>query len=228
MNTSPRIAKAALVSLDPFGPPQLIMFQYNPERVSRTLQAQSSGPGGARSEALRLDGPPTESLQFQEVALDAADQLERRDTIAEAVGVLPQLAALEMLLYPRSAAVIANTVLLAAGTLEILAPESPLTVLIWGRHRIVPVRLTEYSVNEEAFDASLNPIRATLSLGLRVLSYGDLPLTHPGYYLFLSHQIGKEVLAAVATVNDAQAVAHRLGGSDASAGRATGGGLTET
>jgi hypothetical protein len=220
--------KAALITVDSLGPPRAVIFQYNPERVSRTLQGQSGQEGGARAEALRLDGAPTETLQFQELALDAADQLERRDQTAARVGLLPQLSALEVLLYPRSAAVIANTALLAAGTIEIIAPDAPLTMLVWGRHRIVPVRLTDYSVTEEAFDASLNPIRATVSLGLRVLSYNDLPFTHPGYYLFLAHQLGKEVLAALATADDVQGLAGQLGASGGGeAGRASGGGLTE-
>jgi hypothetical protein len=55
--------------------------------------------------------------------------------------------------------------------------------------------LTEFSITEEAYDAKLNPIRAKVSLGLRVLSYSDLPLLHPGYSLFLAHQVAKEAMA---------------------------------
>ena len=67
------------------------------------------------------------------------------------------------------------------------------------------MRLTEFSITEEA-DTNLNPIRAKVSLGLRVLSYNDLPTSHPGYSLFLSHQVMKEAMAAVGTVNDSGAV----------------------
>jgi hypothetical protein len=59
------------------------------------------------------------------------------------------------------------------------------------------VRLTTFSVNEEAYDVDLNPIRASVNLGLRVLSYSDLSLTNPGYYLFLAHQVTKEVMATI-------------------------------
>ena len=52
--------------------------------------------------------------------------------------------------------------------------EAPLTLFVWSKSRIVPVRLTEFSVTEEAFDAELNPIRAKVSLGMRVLSVDDL------------------------------------------------------
>ena len=117
-------------------------------------------------------------------------------------GIHPQLAALEMLIYPRSALVIANTILLALGTIEIIPPQAPFTLLIWGPKRVLPVRLTEFSITEEAYDPNLNPIRAKVLLGLRVLSYNDLPISNPGYALFLAHQVVKETLAAIGTVNN--------------------------
>jgi hypothetical protein len=111
------------------------------------------------------------------------------------------------LLYPKSALVIANTVLMALGTLEIVPPIGPFTLLIWGLKRVLPVRLTDLSITEEAYDVALNPIRAKASLGLRVLSYNDLSLTNPGYYLFLTHQIVKETLATIGSVGNIGAVA---------------------
>ena len=73
-----------------------------------------------------------------------------------------------------------------AGTLEILPPEAPLVLFIWSRNRIAPVRVTEFSVTEEAFDPALNPIRAKVSLGLRVLTTDDLGYAHRGGTLFLA------------------------------------------
>jgi hypothetical protein len=107
------------------------------------------------------------------------------------------LSALEMLVYPRAQRVITNTRLLALGTIEILPPVAPLTVFVWGPKRALPVKLTEFSITEEAHDLRLNPIRAKVSLGLRVLSYSDLPISHPGYSLFLSHQVAKEAMARI-------------------------------
>jgi hypothetical protein len=161
---------------------------------------------GATAEAQRLTGPPEETIQV-EAEIDAADQLERVQPTTVLMGIHPQLAALEMLVYPRSTLVVANTALMAAGTIEVIPPEAPLTVFIWGVSRILPVRLAELSITEEAFDTQLNPIRAKVSLSMRVLSYNDLPLTHPGYYMFLSHQIVKETLADIGKVNDLTAVA---------------------
>lgn len=204
---SPRVLKGAIVGVDMFNPlASVVIFQYNPDTMTRTLQAQASGDGGARSEAMRLKGAPVETIKL-DVEIDATDQLEKGDGLAESTGVYPQLSALEMLLYPKSALVIANTVLLALGTLEIVPPMGPFTLLIWGLKRVLPVRLTEFSITEEAYDAGLNPIRAKVSLGLRVLSYNDLSITDPGYYIFLAHQVAKEVMATIGSVGNIGAVA---------------------
>jgi hypothetical protein len=196
---SPRTLRGAIVGVDPFNPlASVIVFQYNPDTLQRTLQPQGSegGEGSAKGEVLRLKGPPVETIKA-EVEIDATDQLAAGDGRAQSMGIHPQLAALEMLLYPKSALVVANTALLAVGTIEVIPPSAPLTLFVWGPKRVLPVKLTEFSVTEEAHDASLNPIRARVSLGLRVLSYADLPVTNPGYALFLAHQISKEAMAVL-------------------------------
>ena len=142
-----------------------------------------------------------------DVEIDAVDQLEKGDGQTASLGIYPQLSALEMLAYPKSLLVIANTVLMALGTLEILPPIGPFTLLVWGWKRVLPVRLTEFTITEEMHDDRLNPIQAKVSLGLRVLSYNDLSLTNPGYYLFLAHQIAKEVMATMASIGNIGAIA---------------------
>jgi hypothetical protein len=204
---TPRTTKGALVGIDLFNPiPSVIVFQYNPETVTRTLQAQASGDGGARSEAMRLKGAPAETIKV-DVEIDAADQLAEGAPVTSELGLHPQLAALELLLYPSSSLVIANTALLAVGTIEIVPPVAMFTLLVWGLKRVLPVRLTEFSITEELHDAKLNPIRAKVSLGLRVLSYNDLSITHPGYYVFLTHQIVKETMARVGVASDLSSLA---------------------
>jgi len=205
---SPRLQKGAIVGIDASDPvPRVILFQYNPDTLTRTLEAQTvGGQGGDRSEALRLKGAPVENFKL-EVEIDATDQLETAQGPAVSMGVYPQLSALEMLIYPNTSLVLANTALLALGTIEIIPPTAPFTLFVWGPKRALPVRLTEFSITEESHDTNLNPIRAKVSLGLRVLSYNDLPTSHPGYSLFLSHQVMKEAMAAVGTVNDPGAVA---------------------
>jgi hypothetical protein len=205
LSTTPRLLKGAIVGVDVFNPlASIIIFQYNPDTMTRTLTPQTAGgQGGAadRSEALRLKGAPQETISLN-MEIDATDQLADGNPIAGTVGIYPQLAALEMLIYPKSALVIANTLLLAAGTIEIIPPAAPLTLFIWGPQRILPVRLTTFTITEEAYDPLLNPLRARVQLGMRVLSYNDLPVTHPGYALFLAHQIVKEVMAVVGSVGN--------------------------
>ncbi|MGB3062588.1 MAG: hypothetical protein WBE17_22900, partial [Anaerolineae bacterium] len=147
------------------------------------------------SEALRLKGPPVETIKL-EVEIDAADQLEMADRQTAQLGIHPQLAVLETIVYPTSGQLTANNRLARAGTLEIAPMQAPLTLFIWSRSRVVPVRLTDFSVTEEAFDPALNPLRAKVSLSLRVLSVDDLGFDHRGGSLFMSYLQVKEQMAA--------------------------------
>lgn len=205
---SPKLTKGAIIGIDLLNPlASVIIFQYNPKQLSRQVQARTAGQEGAQAEALRLAGPPTETITISELELDAADQLEKGDPIAQSMGIYPQLSALEMLLYPKSATVIANTMLMAAGTIEVIQPEAPLTLFIWGIKRVLPVRVTGFTINEVQYDPNLNPTVANLNLTMNVLSYNDFPVTHPGYYLFLSHQVVKETMAVIGSVGNLSAVA---------------------
>src|SRR5262249_14680263 len=143
---------------------RVIPLQYNPDSVSRTLQVQAVKEGGDRSEALRVKGPPVETIKI-EVEIDATDQLEVADDTAVQIGLHAQLAALEILVYPTSAQLTANNGLAQSGTLEIIPMESPLLLFVWSAQRVVPARITDFSITEEAFDPALNPIRAKVSLG---------------------------------------------------------------
>ncbi len=200
---SPRLVKGAIIGIDVANPvASIAIFQYNPDTLTRTLQAQTSGgDSGNRSEPQRLKGPPTENIRL-EVEIDATDQLESGG-LATGVGIYPQLAALEMLLYPKILTVIANTALLAAGTIEVVPVEGPFTLFIWGPQRVVPIRLTEFTITEEAHDTLLNPIRAKVSLGMRILNYNDFPITHPGFAMFMVHQGVKEAMAVIGSVGNA-------------------------
>jgi hypothetical protein len=195
---SPRLLKGGIVLLDPDSSAvlRIIALQYNPDTLSRTLQPQAIKESGDRSEALRLTGPPVETIKV-DAEIDATDQLEFPDQNPNAAefGIHPQLAALETIVYPTSTQLVINNVLAQVGTVEILPMESPLTLFIWSKNRILPMRLTDFSVTEEAFDTSLNPIRAKVSLGMRVLSVNDLPFDHRGSGLFMSYLQQKEQLA---------------------------------
>jgi hypothetical protein len=195
---SPRLLKGGIVLLDPQSAAiqGVIALQYNPDTLSRSFQIQGVGEGGDRSEALRLRGPAVETYKL-EAEIDATDQLESPKDNREAVeaGIHPQLAVLERLIYPTSTQLQANNRLAQSGELEIVPMQAPLTLFVWSRNRIVPVRLTEFSVTEEAFDPALNPIRAKVSLGMRVLSVDDLGFQHRGGSLYMAYQQHREQLA---------------------------------
>jgi hypothetical protein len=199
---SPRLVKGGLVLIDPGSAAVLrvIALQYNPETVTRTFQIKAIGEGGGdRSEAMRLTAPPVETFKI-DAEIDATDALEHPDQNPDVVesGIQAQLAALETIVYPPAARLRANNALASSGTLEIAPVESPLTLFIWSRYRIVPVRITELSITEEAFDPKLNPIRAKVGLGMRVLNVNDLGFAHKGGSLYLTYQDQKERFAAAA------------------------------
>lgn len=199
---SPRLAKAGLVLIDPGSGSivRIIALQFNPDSLTRKLDIQAVGEDGARSQAFRINGPAVETFTLEAV-LDATDQLEFPGSNAAAVevGLLPQIATLEALVNPTSGQLRSQDRLAAAGTLEIAPMESPLVLFNWGPNRTVPVRVTDLSVTEEAFDPNLNPTRAKVSLGLRTLSVNDLPFSHRGAGLFMAYLASKEQHARRAT-----------------------------
>lgn len=201
---SPKLLKGALVvfpSQKPGPPPTVIVFQYNPEQLSRSLAPRAAPPdpgsvGGAREDALRVLGPPVETINLS-VVLNATDQLEQPEQNLEVAvnGLHPALAALELLLYPPSPQVLLNRVLAQAGSVQIAPPDLPLTLLVFGKSRAVPVRLTSFSIAEEAFDPRLNPIQAKVDLGMQVLTYMELKEDTIGFGAYIAYQAQKEALA---------------------------------
>lgn len=192
-----------VVNPDTGAPQRVIVLQFNPDTLERSLAPQSAGDssdsggggsgGGDRNEALRLKGPAQETWKFT-AEIDATDQFE----VAAPDGIHPQLATLEMLVQPTTAQLRAASKLAQNGTIEISPIEMPLTLFTWGSKRVMPVRLTELSVNESAFDVNLNPIRASLSIGMKILTVSDLPAGHRGADLYMAHLAQKERLAAAA------------------------------
>lgn len=199
---APKVLKGGIVLIDAESArvQRIISLQYNPDSLSRTLQVQGAGgEGGNRSEALRFKGPAVETYKL-DAEIDAADQLEFPEQHRAVVenGVQPQLAVLESLVHPSSRQLLERNALARSGVLEIAPMEAPLALFVWSKNRVVPVRVTDFSITEEAFDPNLNPIRARVSIGLRVLSVDDLGFAHKGGGLFMSYLQTKERLAAKA------------------------------
>lgn len=212
----PRLLKGALVAyqsqLIP-GIPRLVVFQYNPDNLTRTLRHRRAtgnsawGRADAR-EALEVTGPPQESISLT-VTLDAADQLESPSENPDVVvaGLHPALATLELLLYPPSQEILANALRAAVGARSVTSMDVPMVLLVWGAARVVPVRLDGLSITEQAFDTFLNPIRAEARLDLTVLSYTDLETGTLGHGVSVVHHVAKEALAAAHQVKTAIEIA---------------------
>ncbi|MBP6237638.1 MAG: hypothetical protein KA536_15920 [Saprospiraceae bacterium] len=193
---SPKLVKGGIVLIDPSSASiqRIIPLQYNPDTMTRSLTVQGAGEeGGDRSEMLRLTGAPVETYSI-EIQLDATDALSLDASPEVEMGILHRLAAFESLLYPSIGSLIANNNLAQIGTLEIAPMVSPLSLFVWNKNRIIPMRITEFTITEEAYDENLNPIRAKISLSMRVLSTTDLGFGKMGG-IYLKYQQAKEQLA---------------------------------
>jgi hypothetical protein len=179
---SPKLLKGALVvyaTTLPV-PSSIVVFQYNPDTMSRSLFEASSGedprlPGADPTAVL---GPPLETFDLT-VELDAADQLETGDPLARSLGIHPALAALELMLYPPADVLVRIKGLARVGISMLTPAELPIVLLVWGRARVVPVRVTSVFVAEQAFDERLNPIQATVGLGMTALTEAQLRRAGP-------------------------------------------------
>jgi hypothetical protein len=195
---SPRLTRGALVSVDPVtGQRTVIAFQYNPETLTRSLSPNAmGGEGGDKVEVYRLKGPPAETITLN-IEIDATDKLEEADSDTVEVGIYPILSALELLVYPKLDTIRENARRAQQGEIEIIPPEAPTLYFVWGSaiHRVLPVRITSFSITEEAHDLALNPTRARVDLSLQVLSTLDFRQDQRGYQVFDQHHQDKQSLA---------------------------------
>lgn len=190
---SARTIQGAIISIDPVGPPRLVPFQYNPDEVTRTVTPMEAPGGAAAAEARRLWGAPKETITLT-LELDGGDPAGDGKALA-GIGVRARLAALQLLVTPGIVSVIAGSIQQAAGVIEILPPTGPLTVLSLGPTRTVPIAIESLTITEQAYDQALVPIRATVRVQARVLTYSDLSVTDPGHVMSIVQQTLDEVAA---------------------------------
>jgi hypothetical protein len=190
MSAAPQ--RAALVSVAADGSKRSLSFQYNPDTLRRTLEPNTvGGHPGSRSRVVRYAGAPTETI-----TLDC--HFSSVDTPDGGQGVAPQLAALALLLYPRSSDVQQAQSMLGEGMIEVLPAVADELLFVWGRTRVLPVELTSATIVEELYDADLVPVLATVTLTLRALTYSDVDSTNAAFSDFLTYQAGLEQLAGQA------------------------------
>jgi len=202
-SNSPQVAKAALISMGGGNPvPRLIVLQYNPEQLTRTLAPVFEKTGDTPTGTDMLAGPPDETISLT-ARISAIDQLQANDPVAMGFGIHPQLATLELMLFPSTAAIVADVAKLALGVLEVVPPEAPVTIFVWGARRVLPVQMTTYSVVESMHDPSLNPVDAEVSMDLKVLTYQAFSPTQSGFYIYLANLAQREVMSALGGVSSA-------------------------
>ncbi|HWP42595.1 MAG TPA: hypothetical protein VNO14_05130, partial [Blastocatellia bacterium] len=134
--------------------------------------------------------------------------------VAKRVGVADRLAALKKLTLP-SEGLIGDLVASARGLGgkvigHAVRPTVPVVLFVWGPGRILPVRVTSFSVEETLFSPSLHPIQATVTLGLEVLT--------PDVFKCQTDLAGKIAVAAynfTKLQEDALAIAHIANNLDA-------------
>jgi hypothetical protein len=212
---SPTFLKGALVAYASqfLGPiPNIIVFQYNPTQLTRRLanrtpSSTSQQASTARADAYRVQGPPVETITLA-MELDAADQLAEPGTHPHTVafGLNPALAALELLLYPSTTQVLLNQALTRAGTANIAEADIPMVLLVWGPSRVLPVRLTSFSITEQAFDQKLNPIQAKVDLGMKVMTYMELETASLARTAYTVSQVQKEAMARLNLINSVEQI----------------------
>ncbi|HEY0859188.1 MAG TPA: hypothetical protein VGE16_19120 [Albitalea sp.] len=179
-------------SLTPWQPPsKRVVATYDDEgKLSNESELKAYGETLA---SLSQPYDPNETFSLT-LELDATDALEKPELhpVAVATGVADRLAAIEMLMYPPGDSLlggllgsVSGSVSASAGGLSVgggldaaLQPlerrDAPIVLFFWGPGRIVPVRITSLSIEEQQFSPLLYPTRAKATIGVRVLDLDDL------------------------------------------------------
>jgi hypothetical protein len=193
------LSRGALASVVKTTLTDIVQFQYNPESIKRSLKPRMSGFKAGQSP----DEPSTD-ISYSDAAqqgisftayFDAADALQTGDVTATTDGIAPQLAVLEKLVNPSVAAVAASESSTSGGRMVVMQMEAPATLLVWGQNRVLPVRITSIDITEDAFDISLNPIRATVAISLDVQTYGSRGSDDLEYGRYKAYHTNIETLA---------------------------------
>lgn len=176
------LLKGALIEYgtDFLGPlPNVVVFQFNPEQVKRTIEIPERPSGSGSRETSQAGEVPIERLDLT-AKFSAADMLAGNNVLARATGIASYLAALELMANAKAAeggligaAIDAIGAALGgaggAATQPIPREAYPRLIFIWGLTRVLPVMVTEMAITETHFDFLLNPIEAEVELGLTVV-----------------------------------------------------------
>ena len=200
------------------GLPNIVIFQFNPERVSRTptlAQPPQTPVGAGQIDATQQASDPSESFSFT-LNLDASDQLAQDNPIAAASGILPALSALELLMLPKLAMPIDLAALAGDKSVKYVSPPTklPTVLFFWGPFRIWPVTVDSLSVTETEYNPLLIPVRAEINVGMQVLTSNQIdPQAPHGRLARGAYDYSMGVKRVMAALNLANAAQLGLGGS---------------
>ena len=181
VDIKPPLMRGAIVQLIEdlgFVAPNIVTFQYNPEKVTRSFKpwnpfdADATKRVATATQAAPFD--PEESYQFK-LEFDATNDIEIGNPIAMGTGIAARIAAIQKLVMP-SQGMIGDLV----GAAKALAGKGnpamtevrkvPLCLFVLGPGTILPVRITSISIEIQEFNAMLYPLMAEVTLDLRVLT----------------------------------------------------------
>jgi hypothetical protein len=186
---APLLTKGAFIQLTAgiAGPvPNVIVFQYNPETLTRKLTPwqppaqDAAAQQGGQSDPQVQPYDPQETIDVA-IEFDCTDQLEEpeKHPVAVSFGVADRLSAMERLLYPvtEGDGLLGDLVSSLTGTAsaQVVRNTVPVVLFAWGAGLVVPVRLVSYSVEEQAFSTRLYPIRAKVTVSMQVLTDQAFP-----------------------------------------------------
>jgi hypothetical protein len=196
----PRILRGAFVEFGLSVPPLVVVFQFNPVQLSRNRSLTFTGDASTKAGsslrdfhrqakysdllALRKDQIVTvaeQTIGFN-LRLDATDRLDDADPVTVSLGIGPQISTLELMVVPKEEGVLSRTLpaaLTQSGAFSFQdAPKPPLVLFIFGRKRVLPVNITSLNITETEFSATLDPIRADITVGLTVIEGPNGPYTY--------------------------------------------------
>jgi hypothetical protein len=188
----PKILRGAFVELGLSLPPPVVAFQFNPVQVTRNRTISHDVPGRGRGQSPRQVHSRPEyanlftlakhqlvTVQEQAIGfdlrLDATDRLDDQDGLSQQFGIAPQLATLEQMVLPKDESQFATLFGKVRGFSFTRGANPPMVLFVFGRKRVLPVNITTMNITETDFSAELNPVRATVKVGLSVIEGGNLP-----------------------------------------------------
>jgi len=210
---------------DFLGPiPNVVIFQFNPETISRTIVIPPRAVDATQRETSQAGEPAHERFTIT-ATFSAADQRNSSDPIGILYGVGPQLAALQAMVYPIttpggaigaavSAAVDAIGSLLGSQgpppTQPIPREQTPRILFIWGTTRIVPVIIESLTITEQIYDGMLNPIEAEVVIGLAVITPDTCSGDKIGQGALAYTKMVQDTMASINLANSAALVTHLI------------------